>query len=175
MRVADDLLFDGVPALGVGVGDLEAQRAGVDKLNLAGGIPALVVKKSLLVADQKLQIANLRSIDGGIVDFGVHPIGQRVPQTAGDGIRRSHPVFRAPRPARFNPRTTRGWILADHSDAPSQGTRSILNSEGSRCRRRSRLMLTVMPAAAITSAKQYLPNSPEAVAHFNEYSVNPGA
>ncbi len=118
MRIADDLLLDDVTAFGIAIGDLEAQSIGIDQFNLTDRVTALVVKKRLLIADQILQVSNLRSIDRGIVSFGVHSISDRVPETAGDGISGAYAILGASRPTRFDPRTARGWILADQVTSP---------------------------------------------------------
>src|SRR5271166_543593 len=73
--IADDLLLDRVPALRIGIGYPESQGSGVDQLGFANGVPPFVVEEGLTVADHVLQVANLRHIDGGIVDLSVDAVG----------------------------------------------------------------------------------------------------
>ena len=110
--VADDLLLNGVAAFRIPVGDLEAQRVGVDQLDRADGVAALVVEEGFPIAHHVLHVAHLRRVDGGVVDLGVDAVGERVPDPARHGVRGSYGIFRTTRPPRLDAGRAGRWILS---------------------------------------------------------------
>src|SRR6516165_5941449 len=77
-------------------------------------VTALVVEEGLAISNQVLQVADLRRINGGKIDFGDDPVRDGVPDTAGDRICRAYRVLRTRGPARGDTWTARRWIGPDH-------------------------------------------------------------
>src|SRR5260370_186252 len=101
MGVADDLFFQPVAAFGIGAGHLIAKRL-LQMLDFTFQAAFLFVEKSLAVGDEKLRVANLRTVEGRIVDLGHNALGQGEPYA--DGGRLSGlPINRS-----F---VSRGWVL----------------------------------------------------------------
>ncbi len=69
MRVADDFLGDGVAAVGIAVDVADAESLDVDVFELRVQVPLFLVEKGLAVGDQKLHVADLGAVDGGVVDL----------------------------------------------------------------------------------------------------------
>src|SRR5262249_45991375 len=61
-------------------------------------VAPLVVKEGTPVGDHVLKIADLRLVDGGVVDLVQNPTGDRAPDTAGGGVRSSDAIFSAAGP-----------------------------------------------------------------------------
>src|SRR5260370_9779319 len=97
MGVADDLFFQPVAAFGIGAGHLIAKRL-LQMLDFTFQAAFLFVEKSLAVGDEKLRVANLRTVDGRIVDLGHNALGQGEPYAAGGRISGTNAVFGAGRP-----------------------------------------------------------------------------
>ncbi len=73
MRVGDDLLdYDLVAARPVGVGNPHAEAVLRQVLDRGFQVAMRVVEESLAVGNQKLKIANLRAIDGRVVNLAEH-------------------------------------------------------------------------------------------------------
>jgi hypothetical protein len=60
------------------------------------------VKESFAIRDQELQIANLRPVNGRVVDLRDNAVPNREPEMAGCGVCRAGTVFVAVRPARLD-------------------------------------------------------------------------
>ena len=114
MGITDDLLLNGVAAIGVGVSDLEAEARRLHAVEVRLHVAAFVMEEGLAVSDQVLNVADLRGVDGGVVDLGDDPIGHGVPDATGNRVGSSDSVFGASRPSRRNPRTTWRWITTGH-------------------------------------------------------------
>src|SRR5664279_1405354 len=114
VRVTDDLFFDGVSPLGIGVGDFEAQRRAAYAVQMCLHMATLVMEECLPVCHQVLNIADLRGVDGGVVNLGDHAIGDGVPDAAGHGVSGADCVLRSARPPRRNPRTMWRWTYTRH-------------------------------------------------------------
>jgi hypothetical protein len=67
------------------------------------------VAKRFAVADQKLEVARVRFIDMGIINFVHDPVTQREPDAATGVIGRANAFFRARRPARLDARRAKGY------------------------------------------------------------------
>src|SRR5713101_6255292 len=61
---------------------------------------ALVMKETLAVGDEVLEVPDLRAVDGGVVDLVQDAGGDGEPDGAARGVRRSDCVLRALRPSR---------------------------------------------------------------------------
>ena len=83
MRVSKNRLVDGVTAFLLPVRRLEAKRRSGTTIDVSNKVPAFVVKKTLAVSDQELQIADLRRIDGRVIHLGHTSVIERVPDAAG--------------------------------------------------------------------------------------------
>lgn len=64
MRVRDDLFDDPISPLRVGARDAIAQRMTLDVLDLVDEVALLFVKEGLTIADEELEVSDLRSIVG---------------------------------------------------------------------------------------------------------------
>src|SRR6478672_4893119 len=65
-------------------------------------MPPLVVSERSAVGDQILKIANLRSVDGGKVNFVDNPRRQRKPEPTRSGVSSANRVSVTARPPRFD-------------------------------------------------------------------------
>src|SRR5271157_395076 len=115
VRISDDLLLDRVAPFRVGVGDLHAESRVSHAVHRRSHVAALVVEEGLAIADQILQVTDLRGVDGGVIAFGDHAVGDRVPDPTGSGVGGADRLLGASRPARFNARSTGRWVLSDHN------------------------------------------------------------
>src|SRR5689334_23936576 len=111
MRIGDDFLGDPVAPLGIGIRDPVTQR--VRGQVLVGVVQmALVVEEGLPVADEVLQVAYLRLIDGRVVDLVQDTLGDGEPDPAQRRVRGPYPVLVAAGPAGLDPGTTARRMLA---------------------------------------------------------------
>src|SRR5262249_40033024 len=85
-----------------------AQRVHLHAVDLAGELAPFFVEESGAVRNQELRIANLRAIDGGIVDLSQNTLTQREPDPAGGGISGSDAIFGTSGPSRWNPGLAKG-------------------------------------------------------------------
>ena len=74
MRIADNLLDEAVAASGVGVHIPHPERLRVKVLEGRHQVALFFVRKGLAVCYQKLHVANLRAIDGRVVDLVQNPV-----------------------------------------------------------------------------------------------------
>jgi hypothetical protein len=100
MRVGDDLLDDAIAAVAGGAGDAHAERTIAERLEPGHVVAPLVVEERLAVGHEVLQVADLRAVDGGIVDLVQDAGGYGEPHRAAGRVRRADRVLRALRPAR---------------------------------------------------------------------------
>src|SRR5262249_7034366 len=98
MRIADDLLFYSITALRIRAGDVVAQSMRFQAHGFALKIAFLFVKEGFTISDQELGIANLRAVDGGVIDFCEDAHGHCKPDPAGGRIRGSNAILRAGSP-----------------------------------------------------------------------------
>lgn len=121
MGIADDLLLDGIAPLAVVIRDFDAKPGGPEAFHFGPHITAFVVEEALTIANQVLQVADLRRVDGGVITFCDDAVGQRVPQSTGGRVGGSNRVFGASRPARRNARSAGRRILEGHNDGNCSG------------------------------------------------------
>src|ERR1700737_4036765 len=118
MGIADDFLDDAIPAFGIRASDFETQGAAVEALGVGVEIRALVMEESFAVGDEKLEIAQLGTIDRGIVNLVQDAAGEGVPDPAGRRISGADGFFGAARPAGLHSWSSRSGVMAmgDHAD-----------------------------------------------------------
>src|SRR5581483_5335690 len=94
-------LEDAISPLGIGIGDTKTQRARGQAL--VGVVQlALVEEEGCTVTDEILQVADLRPIDGRVVDLVQNAFGDRKPDTAQGRVSTSNAVLIAACPARID-------------------------------------------------------------------------
>lgn len=103
MRVADDVLNDGIAAVGVRVGAAVAERMVREALHLNGEIALLVVEERLAIADEILKIADLWPVYSRVVDLGNNAVPDREPETTGGRVRGAYYCLVAMGPAGLDP------------------------------------------------------------------------
>ncbi len=103
VRIADHLLHQRVTPVAIAIMDADRQRVRVDVMELVDQVAPLLMEERLAIRDQELHVANLRPIDGGVVNFVVDPVRDCEPDPAGSRIGRADGVFRAGGPAWFEP------------------------------------------------------------------------
>ncbi len=69
VRVADDLLGQRVAAVGIAVDVADAESFRINVFELRLQVALLFVEEGLAVGDQKLHVADLGAVDGGVVDL----------------------------------------------------------------------------------------------------------
>src|SRR5262249_4286921 len=104
----DDFLFQPVASLGIDTGYAVAQGMNFKTVHLAGEVAFFLVKESSAVGNQELGIADLRPINGGIVDFCEDTLRQREPDPAGGGIGGANAIFATVGPRGCTPRLAEG-------------------------------------------------------------------
>src|ERR1019366_2555512 len=67
VRIADDHLVDGVAPIRVRIGDLKTQAERAEAVEVGCHVAALIVEEGFAIGDQKLQVADLRSVNGGVI------------------------------------------------------------------------------------------------------------
>ena len=99
--VGDDFLDDAEVPPGIGVGDAVAQR--VRGQAFVGVVQvAFVVKEGFAVGDEVLEVADLRPVNGRVVDLVENAFGNGEPDPAQSRVSGPYPVLVAARPARFD-------------------------------------------------------------------------
>jgi hypothetical protein len=102
VRIGDDFLENAIAALGIGIGDTKTQRAWSQALMSIVQL-AFVAEEGFPIADEILQVADLRPIDGRVVDLVQNAFGDRKPDTAQGRVSTSNAVLIAACPARIDP------------------------------------------------------------------------
>ena len=102
MRIGDDLLFNLVAPIRVGVQDAIGERIGPGALHAGVKMALFFMEESLAIGDEILQVANLRAVKGGVIGFGDDAIPKSEPEAAGGGIGGPHAVLGSIRPSRCN-------------------------------------------------------------------------
>src|SRR3954451_5572357 len=114
-RVRYDFLLQPIPVVAVGTFDVIAESMFVNIGDRALQVTLLFMKEGLPIGDQELHIANLRPIDGGVVNFVQNAMRQREPDPTPGRIGRSHALFGARSPARGNSRASKShFTLLGH-------------------------------------------------------------
>ncbi len=95
VRIADDLLGDRVAAFRIAIHVANAEGLRMDVLERRHQIALFLVNKRLPVTHQKLHVADLRTVDRGVVYLVEDPVRAGEPDAARRGIRRADRVFHA--------------------------------------------------------------------------------
>ena len=98
MGIGDNFLDDPVATLGIDIGDSITQR--VRGQALVGVVQmSFVAEKGFPIGDEILQVADLRPIDGRVVDLVEDAFGDRKPDPAQSRVSGPHTVLVTPCPA----------------------------------------------------------------------------
>src|SRR5277367_7070390 len=92
MGIGDDFLEDVIAAVGRVTDDFHAEPDVGEVLGSGGEIPALFMKESFAVGDEELEVADLRRVDGGKINFVNHAGGSGEPEAARGRVRRADRV-----------------------------------------------------------------------------------
>ena len=101
VRVADELLGDGVAAVGIGGDNPDGRSVGMDVVQVVVEVALLFVAEGLAVGEEQLHVAGLRAVDGGVVDLVEDAVRDGEPDAAGGGIGGGDGILLAGGPARF--------------------------------------------------------------------------
>ena len=101
--IGNHLLDDAIAARPIGVDEPHPEGVLVDRLHAGLEVAALVMEEVLTVGHQVLQVADLRSIDGGVVDLVQDAGGDREPDAAASGVCRPDGVLGALGPSWCDP------------------------------------------------------------------------
>ena len=82
MRVRYDFLYKSIPAFAVDALDVIAESVFLNIRNRALQVALLFVEEGLPIRDEELHIANLWTVDRGVVDFVQNAVRQGEPDTA---------------------------------------------------------------------------------------------
>ena len=120
MRIRDDFLDDGVPALGIAVGVAVTKR--ITRKTRADGfqIALFFMEKSLSIRDETLQVADLWVIDSRIINFSDYAVPQGEPNSARSCIRRPHSIFVAVSPSWLDARSSESAVFVRRSTAEAR-------------------------------------------------------
>jgi len=83
MWIPDDRFVDCITAFFLPIYYFKPERRFGDAINLADKIPALIVEKSLAIGYEKLQVTDLRRVNGRLINLSDASVIQRVPHAAG--------------------------------------------------------------------------------------------
>ena len=123
MRIANNLLGDRVPAVGICIRAAIPECMVRNALHEHSKIPLFLVEEGFAVRDQELQIAKLRPVNGGVVDLRNNAVPDREPEVARGGIRCANAGLVAMRPAGFDSWLTEGFYS---SNSPHLRASSLL-------------------------------------------------
>lgn len=112
MWVRDDLFNDGVSLLWVGVGDSVLQCMTRQALCFRMEMAFLFVKKTLSIGNKELEVTDLRTIYGGIINFSKDAVPQGKPNPTGCRVGCPYPFFAPMGPAGINTRPPEGFSVA---------------------------------------------------------------
>src|SRR5262245_59480822 len=164
MRIGNKLLDDLVATLRIAIHHAKPQRQGRKVFLLADQVAALVLKKRFAVGDEKLQIADLRPIDGRVVNLVDDSARQGEPDPADGGICGAEAVLVVARPARGDTGAAGRGILGQQN---GHCLAWILRSASMDAFLKGKSLLAFSPAAAVSAATADLasgPISPRAMA-----------
>src|SRR5438128_7784583 len=114
MGVSHYRFVDAVTAFLLPVNDIETKGRFRYAIDFTGEVSPLIVKESLAIRYQELQITNLRRIDGWVVNLGHATVVERVPDAARGRVSRSYRQFGAARPPWLNARPPRSESKITH-------------------------------------------------------------
>src|SRR4029077_7974663 len=100
MGVADDLLDQTVSSAAVFLDYAIPERVVSDRLHCGMHVAFFFMKETLAIADQELEISDLRPVNCGIKNLGQDAVGEREPHPARDGISGSNSLLGAGTPCR---------------------------------------------------------------------------
>src|SRR5439155_23711977 len=105
VRIGQHIFYQTIAAARVRVCETIEQAVALRIIDRVIEIALFFVAKRLPVADEKLKVPRVRSIDMRIIDFVDDAVAEREPDTATGVIRRAYAFFRAGSPARRDPRS----------------------------------------------------------------------
>ncbi len=111
MRVADDLLGQLVAPLGIAVHIAHPQRLRVDVLEGRLQVALLLVDERLPVRNQEFHVADLGSVNGGVVDLVEDAVRAGEPHPACGRVGGAHRIFYARGPTRLQAGATERLAL----------------------------------------------------------------
>ena len=111
MRIGDDLLDEAIAIAAIASDNAHREAILVEVFGLAGHVAAFFVEKTFPIADQELQVADLRQVDGGEVNLVNDAGGRRIPDATRSGIRGADDVLGAARPSRRDAWSSKGLGL----------------------------------------------------------------
>ena len=110
--VRDDLLFNLVAPVRVGVHDAICERIRPGSLHLRPKMALLFMEETLTIGDQILKVTNLRPVNCGVVGFGDNAIPKGEPEAAGGGVGGPHASLSSLGPSRVNARPAESDSIA---------------------------------------------------------------
>ena len=110
MRIGNDLLDNTETPMRIGADDPESERVPGQILVSAVEVP-FVAEEGRTIGDEILEIADLRPVDGGVIDLVEDSLGDREPDPARRRISSSDAVLVASGPAWLDAGLAGGWML----------------------------------------------------------------
>ena len=86
MRIGDDLLFNLIAPIRVGVQDAICERIRPGALHAGLKMALFFMEESLAIGDEILKVANLWAVQRGVIGFGDNAIPKSEPEAAGGGV-----------------------------------------------------------------------------------------
>src|ERR1700722_3452168 len=108
MGVGANLLDEPISALALGIGHAVEEAGPLRVLDLVLEVDLFFVAERFAVGDEKLEVARVGLIDGGIINLVDNAVAQREPDPATGVIGRAESLLGAGGPARFDARRAEG-------------------------------------------------------------------
>ena len=112
VRVRDDLLFNLVAAVRIGVHDAIGQRIRPGALHLRLEVALLFMEETLPIGDQILKVTNLGPVNCGVISFGDNAIPKSEPEATGGSVGGPYALLSSLRPSRLNTRPAKSNSIA---------------------------------------------------------------
>jgi hypothetical protein len=112
MRIGDDVLFNLIAPIRVGVQDAICERFRPGALHAGLKMALFFMEESLAIGDEILKVANLWAVKRGVIGFGDNAIPKSEPEAAGGGVGGPNAVLSSIRPSRFNARFAKSGSIA---------------------------------------------------------------
>src|SRR6185437_5178467 len=101
MRIADELLRNGIAAFGIGSNDANGRGVRMNVVQIILKVALLFMQKGLTVGEDQLHVTSLRMIDRRVINLVEDTVRKGVPDAARSGIRSGNGIFLAGGPAGF--------------------------------------------------------------------------
>ena len=116
MRVREDFFREPVAPVGFRIGQPVEETAALGVFDPMIEVAFLLMTKRFAIADEKLKIARVRLVDGGIIYFVDDSVAEREPEPAARIVGSAKPFLGAGRPAGLNARSAgRDLICFSHN------------------------------------------------------------